>query len=323
MQTYDVSPLGTCIRHQRGEPVAGRQIESAARSRSSRRVDNCESGKYGWGEMFRLHHGALAEIYEWRVDTARQDVLAMSDCFLALYSLSGSSRLTVDGHDSISTNEPHCVAVLARQKVSVARKFEAGYGQEIAVLVPLIVLERCGSFQTSQAGTSCLASVPMSDRMIESARAIFSLPVTHPLRDACIESHAWLLLSELLSTSVFHPTPCSTQAFQCRTRILASRAAELLRAKPESNHTLDSVARTVGLSRSRLAEVFHQQYGTTVQAFLREVRMEKASKLIRSGQLAISEIALRVGYQDVSSFTRTFHRFHRVTPAAMRRQHAA
>jgi len=72
-----------------------------------------------------------------------------------------------------------------------------------------------------------------------------------------------------------------------------------------------------------LAEVFHQQYGTTVQAFLREVRMEKASKLIRSGQLAISEIALRVGYQDVSSFTRTFHRFHRVTPAAMRRQHAA
>jgi AraC-like DNA-binding protein len=316
MQTYDVTPLRTRLLHQRGQAAIGRKMDSGSKTNSCR-IDYCEPGRQGWGEMFWLHSGALAEVYEWRIDAERQHILTMSDCLLALFSLCGACRLSVDGCDSLSINEPQCLAVLARDRLAVTRTFDAGYGQEIAVLVPLVVLER----RNCPIPKQTLTSTVLSDRMVESARAMLSTPSSHPLRDACVESHAWLLLGELLSSPIFLPKPLSAQSAQCRTRILANRAAELLRAKPEFSHTLDSVARAVGLSRSRLAQVFHQQYGSTVQAYLREIRMEKASKLIRIGQLAISEVALRVGYQDVSSFTRTFHRFHRMTPAAMRRQH--
>jgi len=316
MQTYDVTPLNTRLLHQRGQTVLGRQMDPIGKATSCR-INYCETGKQAWGEMFRLHRGAVAELYEWRIESERQHILTMSDCLLALFSLCGSSRLAVDGGESVSIGEPQCAAVMARDRLAVTRTFDAGYGQEIAIVVPLVVLDRRNCLTPGRTLTNTL----LSERMLESTRAMLSMPATHPLRDACIAAHAWLLIGELLNSSIAR-SKAPTASTHCRIRILAGHAAELLRAKPECNHTLESVARAVGLSRSRLAEVFHQQYGNTLQAYLREIRMQKASQLIRTGQLAISEVALRVGYQDVSSFTRTFHRFHRMTPAAMRRQHA-
>jgi len=52
--------------------------------------------------------------------------------------------------------------------------------------------------------------------------------------------------------------------------------------------------------------------------FLRRKRMERAAALLHTTDLAVSEIALAVGYTSFSAFTRAFVREQRVTPTAFR-----
>lgn len=47
-------------------------------------------------------------------------------------------------------------------------------------------------------------------------------------------------------------------------------------------------------------------FGATPHAYANVVRMEQAQVLLHDGQLSISEIARRVGYEGYSSFSRAY-----------------
>ena len=83
-------------------------------------------------------------------------------------------------------------------------------------------------------------------------------------------------------------------------------------------HTVQSLSRAVGLSRSAFMARFSAAFGESPMSLLRQVRMRHAANLLAANALSIDQVALNAGYQSRSSFTRTFRRYYGSDPSAYR-----
>lgn len=124
---------------------------------------------------------------------------------------------------------------------------------------------------------------------------------------------------ELLST-VIHALGRSWSTAEPALKLSASDleriglARSLMCARLESSLTLSDLARKTGLNRTKLALGFKSVYGVSVQAFWRDKKLDHARQLLSQDQASVTEVALSVGYSELSSFTRAFTRRFGMTP---------
>ena len=90
----------------------------------------------------------------------------------------------------------------------------------------------------------------------------------------------------------------------------------------EGNFTKDIpimlICRKFGFNRTKLQEGFNQLFSVTVHAYVCQLRMDKARGLLRETDEPVKLIALECGYKKLSSFTRVFTRWHRMSPTQYR-----
>lgn len=65
---------------------------------------------------------------------------------------------------------------------------------------------------------------------------------------------------------------------------------------------------------SYLSRLFKAETGKTFSRYLIELRMQKAAKMLKESELRVSDVALCVGYNDVSYFIQTFKKHYAMTP---------
>ncbi len=87
-------------------------------------------------------------------------------------------------------------------------------------------------------------------------------------------------------------------------RSLVARIDALLEARPGSHVTVADAARAVGYSGSHTSRLFRQERGESLKHYLDRRRAEAARTLLRFSELTISEIAHRLEFADLSSFSR-------------------
>jgi transcriptional regulator GlxA family with amidase domain len=85
--------------------------------------------------------------------------------------------------------------------------------------------------------------------------------------------------------------------------------------------TLDELATLAHVSVRTLQRRFLAATGMTPIQYQQAVRIERAKALLEAGQLAVSEVAAQVGYQDRVAFGRLFKKAAGMTPAAWRQRH--
>jgi AraC family transcriptional regulator len=83
--------------------------------------------------------------------------------------------------------------------------------------------------------------------------------------------------------------------------------------------TLGNLAGVAGLSASHLKALFRQSMGVPVHQYVVRRRVERASTLLRSGNLSSSEVALASGFAHQSHLARQMRRLLGVTPTAVRK----
>jgi AraC-like DNA-binding protein len=88
---------------------------------------------------------------------------------------------------------------------------------------------------------------------------------------------------------------------------------------PAHDWTVESLARTAGMSRSAFAARFKSIVGQTPLDYLTQWRMYCAARLLQNSSLALAEVSRRVGYESVAAFNRVFRRETAVTPGAFRK----
>ena len=79
--------------------------------------------------------------------------------------------------------------------------------------------------------------------------------------------------------------------------------------------SIDSLAAVACLSTSQFKKLFRQQIGQSVMQFLRQQRMERAKALLVNTDYPVQLVAERVGYQDVSAFSRRFNEHFGLKPS--------
>ncbi len=81
---------------------------------------------------------------------------------------------------------------------------------------------------------------------------------------------------------------------------------------------LDGAARQAGLSPFHFLRLFAKVLGVTPHQYLVRSRLRHAARLLSHDARSITDVALDVGFADLSNFVRTFHRAAGVSPRRFR-----
>jgi AraC-like DNA-binding protein len=95
-------------------------------------------------------------------------------------------------------------------------------------------------------------------------------------------------------------------------------AALWIDAHAEEAIDLDSAASEVGLSPFHFLRLFTRVVGVTPHQYLVRSRLRRAARLLADDRRSITDVALDVGFADLSNFVRTFHRAAGVSPRRFR-----
>jgi len=92
-----------------------------------------------------------------------------------------------------------------------------------------------------------------------------------------------------------------------------SHARKLLHDRFEEGWTIPSLARTVGLGERKLKEGFRTIVGNSVHAYLKQVRLSAAASMLSEGR-SVTDVALSVGFESLSHFSKAFREAHGINP---------
>lgn len=138
---------------------------------------------------------------------------------------------------------------------------------------------------------------------------------TKALVDTLMKQVLLLLLRESLQGSGTaappEPLPADCQIIQ---------AINIIAARPQDPHTVDKLARVVGMSRSCFAQKFAETAGTSPMRYVQAARLTVASRLLKSSTTPVKSIADSVGFASRSHFSRAFVTMFGVDPTSFRQK---
>lgn len=155
------------------------------------------------------------------------------------------------------------------------------------------------------------------------AEALFGRPISYAQAENRVGLHkamlGWKLPQADLPMRRMFEVECERLLRQHQTLAgIAGRVRERLRRDPEHMPTMETVAaefkETARTLRRRLESV-----GTRFENLVEETRRNLAEELLRGTNLAISEVAERLGYSEPSTFIRAFKRWKSVSPQRYRK----
>lgn len=142
----------------------------------------------------------------------------------------------------------------------------------------------------------------------------------HPGGSAIVRSLGDTLLVLMLRTLLgAEEPPAGLLRLMSDERLMPAVLAVL--ATPEQPWTLESMAARAFLSRATFARHFARAYHLTPQAWLTQLRMALAARLLHQDRQARLEvIAERCGFQSLASFSKSFKKHYGLTPGEWRRR---
>jgi AraC family transcriptional regulator len=181
--------------------------------------------------------------------------------------------------------------------------------------------DHCLSFQLGP------EALPPGDAAMWQVGGVPPLPelvVLGELARACAEGRSDVGLDEVglwlaaRFAAVASGRTTAPRAIAARDRRRAVHAALWIDAHAAEPIDLGAAAREAGLSPFHFLRVFTGVLGVTPKQYVIRARLGRAARLLAEGDQPITEIALDVGFGDLSNFVRTFHRAAGVSPRRFR-----
>ena len=133
-------------------------------------------------------------------------------------------------------------------------------------------------------------------------------PVNYEEFGACIDN---LKISLFRQQAVSEPEQQEERTITGLTRYLQEHLAEEI--------SLSLLAEEFHLSSQYISQLFKSEIGVGFLAYLTNIRMEQAKKLLLTTPLSIADVAERSGYGDYRVFTKVFRKSEGITPSQYRR----
>lgn len=145
---------------------------------------------------------------------------------------------------------------------------------------------------------------PMNSDQRGLVGSLLQPPVPKAAESLWYQSKALELLAHFLFTPKDPELFCMRQKRVARDRV--ERTKELIARDLANPPALEQLGQEVGCSPFHLSRIFSREVGLTIPQFLRNLRMERAAELLRSGRYNVTEAATEVGYSSLSHFSKAF-----------------
>ena len=121
------------------------------------------------------------------------------------------------------------------------------------------------------------------------------------------------LIIATLRRSVLRRDPGTGWLVALADRTLWPALAEVI-AHPGGNHSVESLADRVGMSRARFAARFKKGFGTGPMQVVRNLRLQHAARLLIESPAGVARIAEQVGFSSRSHFSQAFEARYGISP---------
>jgi AraC-like DNA-binding protein len=145
---------------------------------------------------------------------------------------------------------------------------------------------------------------PMSIQQRSVVASLAEPPVAKAAQVLWYQSKALELMAHFLFAPKDPEFFCMRQKRVARERV--ERVKELLARDLVNPPTLETLGQEVGCSQFYLSRIFSREVGQTIPQYLRNLRMERAAELLRTGRYNVTEAATEVGYSSLSHFSKAF-----------------
>uniref|UniRef100_A0A4Y8PUC8 HTH araC/xylS-type domain-containing protein n=1 Tax=Paenibacillus athensensis TaxID=1967502 RepID=A0A4Y8PUC8_9BACL len=81
---------------------------------------------------------------------------------------------------------------------------------------------------------------------------------------------------------------------------------------------IEQLAQRLGYTAAHCSRVFQSAYGMSPRQYLSMVKLRQAKLLLMDSELSVEQVAVRLGYHDVSQFSKQFKRWTNLSPSAYR-----
>lgn len=135
-------------------------------------------------------------------------------------------------------------------------------------------------------------------------------PVNYEEFGTCIDNLKISLFKQRVTTAE-EPKEQEERAIIGITRYVQEHLAEEV--------SLSVLAEEFHLNPQYISQLFKNEIGVGFLAYLTNIRMEKAKKLLLSTSLSVAEVAEQSGYGDYRVFTKSFKKTEGITPSQYRR----
>lgn len=160
------------------------------------------------------------------------------------------------------------------------------------------------SGQSEQSGIA--PTMRLTTRQLQLLASLQQAPVLTMAQSVWYQAKALELAAEL-----FFIAQNDQELFCQRQQRLSAERVEkviaLLRDRLANPPSLEEIGQAAGCSPFYLSRTFSATTGRTIPQYVRQLRMERAAELLRSGRFNVTEAALEVGYSSLSHFSQAFH----------------
>lgn len=91
-------------------------------------------------------------------------------------------------------------------------------------------------------------------------------------------------------------------------------------ARPEEDHSLETLAAQAGLTPTHFCRVFKKATGMTPHQYVMRARLDRAQQMLAQSDVRMATIADALGFASQSHFTRAFRQFAGETPSDFRKR---
>jgi AraC-like DNA-binding protein len=236
-----------------------------------------------------------------------ETVIDGAGAYLEAYPGGTASSYTMSGGRTTRLLILHCEPGMFEEMVG---------GQSAALPEPLRHL-----FQVSS-GPPVISPTPLGPDLLRAANDLFHAVVLYPpiLRLSYVEAKGreigCLILRDL---SVPRDVAASHSNLSVRDVSRVYEGRDVLIEQYRAPPTIPQLSRLIGLNQTKFKLAFKLVFGMTIGDFTLKCRMERATELLMTSSMTISEIAYEIGYDHPANMTHAFRRYHGCAPREMRR----
>ena len=279
------------------------------------------------GRMERLEFASGIVLY-------RLEYEALDDCFLEMQGafnepwigsslhIQGQSELLAPNGDRYTFDPNNAVLMRIDQHGSRFQLFKGQLVRHVGAASTLKTLrERLGGtlpaaiqeFDLPYGDSVHVRTQTPSTRLRQLASGLFSQHANGTCRELKLEAIANLFLSELIEG--LEDASFTNGALPMWEEQAYQELLDQVRCNLDSPLSIPTLADHVGLTESRVDQLFKLKNDQTFAEFIRNERMTLAQQLLETGEHPVKVVADKTGYAHVSNFSRAYRAHFGETPA--------